>query len=1038
MEILGSIFIEIFNRSFEGTCVIFVVLAARLLLSKFPKKYSYFLWVLVAFRLLIPVGAFSLSSQFSIFNLPVIEKMQENIWGLENGAVLDDTLQQLGEGHGAENEPANVPGLQGNETLTIPAANGMTGESYKGNSQPAENLPAAADNTQDRKTMSPAAVKVMAVFWILGAAVFCGWSIISYGALKRRIAPAVLLRDNIYECDNISTPFVLGFVKPVIYIPFRLDAEEQKYILLHEQYHIQRKDYAVKLCAFLMTAVYWFNPFVWVSYFLMIRDMEMSCDEKVILELGMDIKENYSRSLLSFATNHRMGLAEPLAFGEGDTRKRVKNVLDIKKPKFWFAAAAVAVFFAAGVLCLTGKNGEEDELQEAVVFIPDGENIFYMEEPLSDGTFPYTPGIRLDGSGFSLGGNPLSSYYSCGTYKIEGNRLIAEPSDLEYWYEFEIVDENTLRFVEAGASEGQAVPFGYTGVDFTGKLFHSVRIYDEILKENETAVYYHILPFGLDYPVLLTATENAAMGDDSVLLGAKKCDVYYVQDGKAAMIGTLDSLEPIQYEYGKFYCVGNEGVIQYGMDGSSGKMLMTGTVLHTAESDSYVSYANMVPVEFYANPYQVPDGTEDFVRQWAESFSGRDGDALLTMSREELWEKLPFMETGAEYVSFGMSSPWPWGEEPFEIQEISGDKAVIFYYALTSDPHVWTWRETIRFGKTDGKFTVYEEELTGVNDIHTLEEMKLLYPDGKIAGTMMDYRTNGLGIYLQQNYLLGNLSYSGHSLVDPTGAAYLLLNIADDDNIMTSVYDLQNEEKAEIIFYFKEEDEAALVTMERIKDIGDDWSGIWIPVAISFKGHDGKLSRLAEQVQNEGKVEISLEDVISMAQEEALKYYDNLQLTEAHSWDNDQIPDAASGSDGKREWWYVNFANEEMNYVSILIGDGEIVAAEHFDINGNSGLINLSDIQMTAQKAVQMAEELGLRGGNPANPAEWVYGYNFKLSYGSLADSPEDVRIFLEVIGISADGNFAHFDFDAVTGELILAEEQIIDSNGETMWKIIE
>lgn len=574
MEILGSIFIGILKRSFEGTCVIFVVLAARLLLSKFPRKYSYFLWILVAVRLLIPVDAFSLSSQFSIFNLPVIEKLQEN------------------------------------GTITMPAAGGMTGEAYKGNSQPAGNLPAAPDNTQDRKTMSPAAVKVMAVFWILGAAVLVGWNIISYAALKRRIAPAVLLRDNIYECDNISTPFVLGFVKPVIYIPFRLDTEEQKYILLHEQYHIQRKDYAVRLCAFLITAVYWFNPFVWLSYFLMIRDMEMSCDEKVILELGLDIKENYSRSLLSFATNRRMGLVEPLAFGEGDTRKRVKNILDIKKPKFWFAAAAVAVLFAAGVLCLTGKNGEEDELQETAVFNTNGENVFYMEEPVSDGTFSYTPGIRLDGSTFSLGENPLSSYYSCGTYKIEGNRLIAETSDSEYWYEFDIVDEHTLRFVEAGASEGEAVPFGYTGVDFTGKLFHSVRIYDEILIENETAVYYHILPFGLEYPVLLTAAETAVVGDGGFLPGAKKCDVYYVQDGKAAMIGTLDSLEPIQYEYGKFYCKSSEGMIQYGIDGSSGEMMKTGAVSYTAEDESYVSYANMVPVEFYANPYQVPDSTE--------------------------------------------------------------------------------------------------------------------------------------------------------------------------------------------------------------------------------------------------------------------------------------------------------------------------------------------------------------------------------------------------------------------------------------------
>ena len=180
------------------------------------------------------------------------------------------------------------------------------------------------------------------------------------------------------------------------------------------------------------------------------------------------------------------------------------------------------------------------------------------------------------------------------------------------------------------------------------------------------------------------------------------------------------------------------------------------------------------------------------------------------------------------------------------------------------------------------------------------------------------------------------------------------------------------------------------------------------------------------------KIEISLEEAISIGKEEADKFYDDLFLTEIHSYDNDQFLDQSAGSDGKREWWYVNFANEKLNYVSVLISGGEVVNAEHFDENGNPGLIDLEDIKLTAKEAVQKAKEKGLKGGDPEN--DWASGYNFKLSYASLANSPDDKRLFFEVIGISPDGFFAHVDFDAATGELLLAQEEI-DSEADTIWR---
>ncbi|MEY8334374.1 hypothetical protein AALB53_14890 [Lachnospiraceae bacterium 47-T17] len=183
------------------------------------------------------------------------------------------------------------------------------------------------------------------------------------------------------------------------------------------------------------------------------------------------------------------------------------------------------------------------------------------------------------------------------------------------------------------------------------------------------------------------------------------------------------------------------------------------------------------------------------------------------------------------------------------------------------------------------------------------------------------------------------------------------------------------------------------------------------------------------------KIELSLEDAVALAQKAASRYYDGLYLTHVYSYDNDRTPQMSSGSDGRREWWYVNFANEKKNFVSVLICGGEIVNAVHFDENLNNGLFDLSDVKLTAKQAAQKARALGLRGGDPANGDEWVSGFNFKLSYASLAVSPDDVRLFFEVIGISPNGNFAHVDFDAVTGEPLLAEEKLEYANGDVVWR---
>lgn len=187
-------------------------------------------------------------------------------------------------------------------------------------------------------------------------------------------------------------------------------------------------------------------------------------------------------------------------------------------------------------------------------------------------------------------------------------------------------------------------------------------------------------------------------------------------------------------------------------------------------------------------------------------------------------------------------------------------------------------------------------------------------------------------------------------------------------------------------------------------------------------------------IDTETKIEISMEEAIEIGQLIADQYYKNMKLTEIHSYDNDYERSGNSGENGKREWWYVDFGNSEFNYVSVLIQNGQAVYVFTQDENWNSGLIDLDNIKMSSEEAVQKAQALGMRGGNPENDEEWVSGYNFKLSYSSLIDSPDNIRIFLEVIGISPNGNFAHIDFDAETAEILLKEEKIIYENGSEKW----
>ncbi len=308
---MTALFGTILSMSLTASYAALGVLLMRLLLRRAPKVFSYALWAAVWFRLLCPV------SFESIFSLIPSRAAVPAAALLPQGPTIPSPAFQGGAQGGAQAGQAALPPQL---------------------AQPAPSLPPWRE--------------VLAVVWLAGILLLVCYAAVSYLRLRRRLATAVLLRENIFETDRIHTAFVLGLFKPRIYLPVGVQPDEAEYILRHEQTHLKRFDHFIKPAAFLALCVHWFNPLIWLCYHLLCRDMEMSCDESVVKQLGSGIRKGYSGSLLALSERQN-GLFSPLAFGESGVKARIKNILNYKKPAFWvvilciIAVAAVTIGFAA-------------------------------------------------------------------------------------------------------------------------------------------------------------------------------------------------------------------------------------------------------------------------------------------------------------------------------------------------------------------------------------------------------------------------------------------------------------------------------------------------------------------------------------------------------------------------------------------------------------------------------------------------------------------------------------------------------------------
>ena len=327
MNCLQELFTIILNLSVTATYVAICVIFVRFFLRKAPKILSYVLWSVVLIRLICPL---SVTSDFSILGL-LDNRTQNSIEELDNIPQGFDFLQN--------------PVQQTNIELTDNEINAT--------------LPQTIPMTSTKPIQLW--IMVLSIVWASGVLVLVAYSVISYLKTKRQIGTAIFLKDNIYESDRISTAFVFGTVYPKIYMPLNISDTDISYILEHEHAHIIRRDHLIKPLAFLILIIHWFNPLMWLSFVLMSKDMEMSCDEAVLRKLGEGARGGYSESLLSQSMK-RSGLlmVSPLAFGESHVKSRIKNVLKFKKPAFGVMAVAVILIILVSISLLTNPSKTKD------------------------------------------------------------------------------------------------------------------------------------------------------------------------------------------------------------------------------------------------------------------------------------------------------------------------------------------------------------------------------------------------------------------------------------------------------------------------------------------------------------------------------------------------------------------------------------------------------------------------------------------------------------------------------------------------------
>ena len=366
---MEGIFVKLLNMSVSASGFILIAVLLRALLKRSPKWIHCLLWGLVAVRLVCPLSfesSFSLAPRADFVETKLGVQREDGRYmnsATDVSKVLNDDLDN------AQNK--NL--------------------ANKGN----------ADRQGDWKKISWT--------WFVGAVLLLSYAAISYLRFRKKVQASVRLRDGIYVCDNIRTPFILGVIRPGIYLPSDMDEVQTDNVIAHERAHLSRLDQVWKPLGYCLLAVYWFNPLCWLAYVLFCRDMELACDEKVIRDMDVEDKKVYSRVLLSFSDpSHRIA-AGPLAFGEIGVKKRIQSVLNYRKPAFWMVGLAILALVVTSLCFLTNPKAANDPAQTmgtAEYQLPDG-----LEAENADDLTIFTPNVYKVGSEASCADDRISAGY---------------------------------------------------------------------------------------------------------------------------------------------------------------------------------------------------------------------------------------------------------------------------------------------------------------------------------------------------------------------------------------------------------------------------------------------------------------------------------------------------------------------------------------------------------------------------------------------------------------------------------------------------
>ena len=337
---MNELFLKIINMSISASWLVLAVLILRFVLKKAPKWINVLLWGIVAIRLICP---FSFESPLSL--IPSAETIPLNI-GM-------DSTPTINSGISAINNAVNPIISQFNTPMAGASINPLQ-----------------------------ITIGIYEYIWIFGMIALALYTAISYWRLHRKVDTAVRYKDNIFQSENVSSPFVFGIIKPRIYLPFKMNGQDLEHVVAHEHAHIRRKDHWWKPFGFLLLTIHWFNPLMWMAYVLLCRDIELACDEKVIKELGNEQRGDYTQALVACSVNRRMIAACPLTFGEVGVKERVKSVMNYKKPALWVIIIAVIVCVGVAVCFLT--NPKQDSYTLRIV-VPAGsqEEFVYTDEEVS-------------------------------------------------------------------------------------------------------------------------------------------------------------------------------------------------------------------------------------------------------------------------------------------------------------------------------------------------------------------------------------------------------------------------------------------------------------------------------------------------------------------------------------------------------------------------------------------------------------------------------------------------------------------------------